>query len=321
MATYDAQRADAGLLITEGTAPMPDAAGYARTPGLYNQEHVSAWSAVTQAVHARGGKIFVQLMHTGRVSHPLNMPAGSRVLAPSPVPLSDKMWSDAKGMQPYPQPLAMTEEDIRNAIQGFADTAQRAVEAGFDGVEVHGANGYLVDQFLNTASNQRTDRWGGSVENRMRFALEVTRAVVARIGAHRTGLRISPFGVFNGMRPDDEMTALYEALATEAQRAELAYLHVLDHSAQGAPEVPASVKRALRGAFTGPLIMAGGFDRASAEAILADRMADLVAFGRPFLANPDLVRRLREEHPLNPPQMSSFYTPGEKGYTDYPVLA
>ena len=320
MATYYGQRASAGLIISEGTSPSPNGLGYARMPGLFTDEHVAAWRMVTDEVHAKGGKIFVQLMHTGRVSHSLNMPEGACVLAPSPLAMPGTMWTDAKSMQPYPVPAAMSESDIQNAIAEFAAGAEKAIEAGFDGVELHSANGYLLDQFLNTASNQRTDQWGGSLENRMRFVLEVACAVVARIGAERTGMRISPYGVFNDMKPDAEMEALYEKLAGEVSKLGLVYIHVLDHSSMGSPAVPDTVKQKIRQAFKGTLIVAGGFDAASAEAVLAAKQGDLIAFGKPFIANPDLPRRLREGQELNAPNMNSFYTPGSKGYTDYPAL-
>ena len=321
MADYYRARASAGLIITEGTAPSPDGLGYARIPGLFSAEHVAAWRRVTEAVHAAGGRIFVQLMHTGRVAHTLNLPAGARVLAPSAITQPGTMWTDAQGMQPHPAPEAMSEADIAQAIRAFADSAALAIEAGFDGVELHGANGYLIDQFLNTSSNQRTDRWGGSVENRVRFPLEVARAVAARIGADRTGLRLSPYGVFNDMKPDADMDAVYERLAQEASALRLVYLHVLDHSPLGAPPVPDSVKQKIRRAFGGTIILAGGYDRARAEADLQAGHGEMVAFARPFISNPDLVRRLRDGLPLAEPDAGTFYTPGEKGYTDYPALA
>ncbi len=318
MAAYYAQRATAGLLITEGVALSPDGTGYARIPGLYNQEQVAAWRAVTDAVHARGGNIVVQLMHTGRVSHPLNMPSGARVLAPSAVALTGTMWTDQQGMQPYPVPSAMSEADIAEVIEAFAASAALAIEAGFDGVEVHAANGYLVEQFLNAASNQRTDRWGGSVENRIRFPVAVARAVAERIGADRMGLRISPYGVFNDTRPDADTDAVFLRLAAELQDLGLAYLHVLDHSAMGAPAVSSSIKDGLRRAFRGTMLLAGGYERATAEEALQAGRGDVIVFGRPFIANPDLVRRLKEDLPLAQPVQETFYTPGEKGYLDYP---
>ena len=317
MATYYAQRAGAGLIITEGTSPSPNGLGYARIPGLFNAAHVAAWKPVTQAVHERGGHLFVQLMHTGRVSHPLNMPAGSRILSASAVGQSGTMWTDAQGLQPYPVPEAMTEADVQAAIAEFARSAVLAIEAGFDGVEIHGANGYLVDQFLNTATNQRTDRWGGSIENRCRFALEVARAVTAGIGGGRTGIRISPFGAFNDMKPDAEMEKLYAHLAGELSALRLAYIHVVDHSAMGAPPVPQQTKDRIRSAFRGAYVLSGGYDRARAEAELAAGKGELVAFGRPFIANPDLAARLQRQAPLAEPDQKSFYAGGEAGYTDY----
>ena len=317
MVTYYAQRASAGLLITEGTAPSPNGTGYARIPGLYSEEHVRAWRRVTEAVHRQGGRIFVQFMHTGRVSHPLNMPAGARILAPSAVELSGTMWTDAQGAQPYPVPAAMTEADIRQAIGEFGDAAARAVEAGFDGVELHGANGYLLDQFLNTAANRRIDSWGGAVANRLRFAVEVAARVVSGIGAARVGLRLSPYGAFNDMSPDPAMDQLYEHLADALNALGLAYIHIVDHSAMGAPPVKPEIKQALRSHFKGAVILSGGYDLARAGNDLAAGKGDLVAFGRPFISNPDLPRRLQAGLALATPDANTFYTPGEKGYTDY----
>ncbi len=316
---FYADRAAAGLLITEGIAPSADGLGYARIPGLFSDEQERGWKRVTDGVHRAGGRIFAQLMHTGRVSHPANMPAGSRIVAPSAVALGGDMWTDADGMQPHPVPAEMTEADIAKAIGEFASAATRAIAAGFDGVELHGANGYLIDQFLNTASNRRTDRWGGSVENRIRFALEVAKAVVAAIGADRVGLRVSPNGVFNGMSPDAQTDALYTRLAEEAGALGLAYIHVVDHSSMGAPEVGDAIKSRIRAAFKGLYILSGGYDAARAEADLAAGRGDLVAFGRPFIANPDLVRHIRLGLPLAAPDAATFYTPGEKGYIDYPL--
>ena len=320
MATYYAQRAEAGLLISEGIAPSPNGVGYARIPGLYNVEQTRAWRSVTDAVHKNGGRIFAQLMHTGRVSHPLNMPAGARVLAPSAIQESGAMWTDQQQMQPYPVPEAMTEGDIAVAVKEFTEAAANAIEAGFDGVELHGANGYLIDQFLNTASNQRTDRWGGSVVNRIRFAVEVTRGVAARIGAGLVGIRVSPYGAFNDMNPDGEMDELYTTLAGVLGGLGLAYIHIVDHSSQGAPEVKPAIKAAIRDAFKRPIVLSGGYEAARAEVDLIAGRGELVAFGRPFIANPDLVARIRAGAPLAKPDPSTFYTPGEKGYTDYPAL-
>lgn len=319
MATYYGQRAGAGLIVTEGTAPTADGLGYARIPGVFSDEQVAGWRKVTDAVHAGGGRIFVQLMHTGRASHQANLPAGARVLAPSAIKLASDIWVDPDGNRPATEPVAMTEADIEATLDGFAHAGRRAVEAGFDGVELHGANGYLIDQFLNTASNQRDDRWGGSIANRIRFAVEAARRTTAAIGAGRVGIRVSPYGVFNGMQADPEHEALYAALAGELSALGLVYLHVVDHSSMGAPKVTDSVKQALRDGFRGALILSGGYDRARAEADLGERKGDLVAFGRPFLSNPDLVTKLAKGAALTAPDFGTFYTPGEKGYTDYPV--
>ncbi|WP_088285741.1 alkene reductase [Ideonella sp. A 288] len=321
MAEYYGQRASAGLIVTEGTAPSPNGLGYARIPGLFNDAQVRGWKLVTDAVHAKGGKIVVQLMHTGRVTHVANLPAGAEVLGPGAEVCPGEMYTDAHAMQPHSAPRAMTEADIAHAVGEYAQSARLAIEAGFDGVELHAANGYLIEQFLNANVNLRTDGYGGSPQGRNRFAIEVARACAAAIGGQRVGIRLSPYGVFNGTGPYPDVDAQYLALVGELSTLGLLYLHVLDHSAMGAPPVPAELKARLRGAFSGPFMLAGGFDGASAEQALVAGQADLIAFGRPFLANPDLVERLRVGADLNAPDMSTFYTPGPKGYTDYPTLA
>lgn len=320
MAEYYAQRATAGLIITEGTSPSPNGLGYPRIPGVFSAAQVAGWKLVTEAVHARGAKIFLQLMHCGRVAHPLNLPEGARVLAPSAIACAGEMYTDAEGMQPIGVPHAMTAADIENAVAEFAHAATNAVEAGFDGVELHGANGYLLEQFFRPTSNRRTDDYGGSVEHRARFVLEVVDAAVAAIGRHRIGIRLSPFGVFNDMPIYDSMEEDYSFLAQQLEARGLAYLHLVDHSSMGAPAVPASMRSTLRSVVTGCLVLSGGYDAARAESDLAAGNADLIAVGRPFLANPDLVARWRTGAALNPPDMSTFYTPGPKGYTDYPTI-
>ena len=321
MAEYYGQRATAGLIVTEGTSPSPNGLGYARIPGLFDAGHVAGWKLVTDAVHAKGGRIVVQLMHTGRVGHVANLPAGAEVLGPTGETLPGEMYTDAHGMQPHTAPRAMTEADIAQAVEEFAQSARLAIEAGFDGVELHAANGYLIEQFLNANVNTRTDGYGGSIGGRNRFALEVARATAAAIGGDKVGIRLSPYGVFNSTGPFADVDAQYLALVTELSTLGLLYLHVLDHSAIGAPVVPAAIKTTLRRAFNGPFIAAGGFDAASAQQLLAAGDADLVAFGRPFLANPDLVARMKAAAPMNDADMATFYTPGAKGYTDYPALA
>jgi N-ethylmaleimide reductase len=319
MAHYYGQRSSAGLIITEGTSPSPNGLGYARIPGLFSEEQAQGWKKVTEAAHAGGAKIFVQLMHTGRVSHPANLPSGAKLLAPSALTAPGQMWTDAEGMKDHPVPTMMIDAEIQSTIQEFAKSARLAIDAGFDGVEIHAANGYLIDQFLNTASNQRIDQWGGSIQNRARFALEVTRAVVHAIGADRTGIRLSPYGVFNGMQPDPEMDALYTFLAQELQSLHLGYVHIVDHSAMGAPPVSADLKAKIRTTFKGVYILSGGYDLDRATVDLTEGRGDLVAFGRPFISNPNLVKKLKNRETLATPDMNTFYTPGEQGYTDYPL--
>ncbi len=319
VATYYAQRAEAGLIVTEGTSPAPEGLGYTRIPGLFSAEQVAGWKGVTAAAHKAGSRIFVQLMHTGRVGHPANLPSGARLLGPSAVAVPGEIFTDTAGMQPYPVPEAMTEADIEAALAAFERSAELAIEAGFDGIELHGANGYLIDQFLNVGANQRSDGWGGTVEGRARFALEVAARTAKKIGADRVGIRVSPYGAFNGTQSDADLDALYEHLATRLGELGLVYIHVVDHSALGAPPVKDAIKQAIRERFRGTYILSGGYDRARAEHDLAEKRGDLVAFGRPFLANPRLVSKLRSGAALAAPDMGTFYTPGEKGYTDYPV--
>ncbi len=314
---YYADRANAGLIITEGASPSPNGLGYARIPGMYSEAQVQGWKRVTDAVHAQSGKIFIQLMHTGRVSHPANMQLGTQILAPSAVGMTGEMWTDGSGMQAYPVPKAMSEAEILSTISEYAHAAKQAIAAGFDGVELHAANGYMIDQFLNTASNLRTDAWGGSVENRIRFAVEVAKATVAAIGADRVGMRISPYGAFNDMKPDAEMDAMYERLIAELNKLGLVYIHVVDHSSMGAPEVSPTLKAKIRGTFNGAYILSGGYDAARANTDLDAKSGDLVAFGRPYISNPNLADKLQSGAELTAPDFSTFYTPGEKGYTDY----
>lgn len=317
MADYYGSRAEAGLLITEGIAPVGDGCGYARIPGLWNEAQVAAWKPVTQAVHEKGGKIAAQLMHTGRIGHFNNMPPGSRILAPSAVVAPGEMYTDSAGPQAHPVPEAMSEADLAATQAGFVQAAQNAVAAGFDFVELHGANGYLLDQFLTPSVNQRKDDYGGSIQGRAKFVLEVAAATAAAIGAERVGIRLSPYGAFNGIESWDSMPGDFTWLAEELGKLNLAYLHIVDHSSQGAPEVPADFKQELKKAFAGPFILSGGYDAERAEADLIEGKGDLVAFGRPFISNPDLAHRFKNQIALSDPDPSTFYTPGPKGYTDY----
>jgi N-ethylmaleimide reductase len=320
VATYYAQRAGAGLIVTEGTSPSPNGLGYARIPGIYSAEQVKGWKAVADAVHGKGGRIFLQMMHTGRVGHPLNLPPGAEMIGPSAVAAAGQMYTDAQGMQPHPAPRAMTEKDIRKAVDEFARGASNAREAGLDGVELHSANGYLMEQFLNPGSNRRTDRYGGTIENRCRFVLEVAAAVAKAIGKDRVGIRLSPYGIFNDIAPFPEVEPQYELLAKRLGALGLVYLHIVDHSAMGAPKPLESTVAKMRAAFKGTIVLSGGYDRERADEDLAAGRGDLAAFGRPFIANPDLPDRLRKGAKLAAPDMNTFYTPGEKGYTDYPAL-
>ncbi len=320
MADYYASRADGGLLITEGVGPEPAGTGYPRIPGLWSDAQIAAWRVVTDAVHAAGGRIVAQIMHTGRVGHPLNMPEGSVVKGPSEGQVSGEMYTDQQGPQPYPVAQAMDEADIERALDSFAAAARKAVAAGFDGIELHGANGYLIDQFISPSANQRTDVWGGEIQGRGRFALEAARRAAAAIGADRVGVRLSPYGVFNDIVPWETVHDDFTWLAGEFGKLGLLYLHIVDHSAMGAPPVSDDTKAAMRAAFGGPVILSGGYDRERADADLGAVKGELVAFGRPYLANPDLVRRLQEGVALNAPDFATFYTPGPKGYTDYPTL-
>ncbi|HEY3446861.1 MAG TPA: alkene reductase [Myxococcales bacterium] len=319
MAEYYAQRASAGLIITEGTSPSPNGTGYPRIPGLWSENQAAAWQQVTQRVHDLGGKIFVQLMHTGRVGHPANLPPGAEVVAPSAVAAEGEMYTDARGPQPHPVPRAMNAADLERAREEYVNAARLAVKAGFDGVELHGANGYLLEQFLSPHSNLRDDAYGGSVEKRRRFVVEVAREVARAIGGAKVGIRLSPYGANAGMKPYPEIDQTYRELVGELAGTGIQYVHVVDHSAMGAPAVPASLKRELRAVWPRTYIASGGFDRASAEASLEAKEADLVAFGRPFLSNPDLVARFEKGLPLAAPDFKTFYTPGPKGYTDYPA--
>jgi N-ethylmaleimide reductase len=319
MAKYYSQRAEAGLIVTEGTSPSPDGLGYARIPGIFSQEQIDGWKKVTSAVHARNGVIFVQLMHTGRISHPANMAPEATIMAPSAIRPKDQMWTDAQGMQNYPLPKEMTSNDIVTARKEFVRAAENGVEAGFDGVEVHSANGYLLDQFLNPRANRRTDEYGGSAANRCRFALEVLAEVAGAIGKEKTGIRLSPYGAFNDMKPFPETEEQYAFLAEKSNAIGIAYIHLVDHSSMGMPEVKLTTVQKIRTNFKNKLILSGGYTREKAEKDLAYGLADLIAFGRGFLANPDLVYRLQNDFELNQPQMASFYTSDAKGYTDYPL--
>lgn len=317
---YYHQRASAGLIITEGTSPSPNGLGYPRIPGIFSPEQVDGWRKVATAVHVGGAKIFVQLMHTGRIGHPLNLPKGARVLGPSAIAAAGEIYTDAEGMKPHPTPEPMNKADIKATLEEFAQAARNAIAAGCDGVELHAANGYLLEQFIRPNSNQRTDSYGGSIENRARFVLEAAQATIAAIGAEKVGIRLSPYGTFNDMPAYTEMESDYAYLAARLNELGLVYVHLVDHSPMGAPPVPDSIRQTFREVFKRTLILSGGYDAERAEADLKEKACDLIAFGRPFLANPDLVARWTTGAALNEIDFGTFYTPGSKGFTDYPRL-
>jgi N-ethylmaleimide reductase len=322
MTEYYGQRAEAGLIITEGTSPSPNGLGYSRIPGIFNADQIKAWARITAAVHDKGGKIFLQLMHTGRVAHPDNLPPGAEVLAPSAVKLqSTRLWTDQQGLQELPVAREMTDTDIQRTVQEFILAAKNSIAAGFDGVEIHAANGYLIKQFLNPTSNRRTDQYGGSIENRMRFLLEVVSGIAQAIGEEKVGIRLSPFGISNEtpIYPDAEV--LYEKLSKKLNELGILYIHLVDHSFMSGQPVPPSLVDAIRKNFSGTLILSGGYDAVRAEAALQSGKADLIAFGRGFLSNPDLVERFQHQLPLNALRPEFFYSAGAEGYTDYPVFS
>ena len=323
MAEYYSQRAGAGLIVSEGTQISRQGQGYAWTPGIHSAEQVAGWRQVTEAVHAAGGLIAAQLWHVGRMSHRSLQAGGEAPIAPSPIQAKAQVFiADGQGggsMAPADAPREMTLEDIRRVRDEFVRAARNALDAGFDLVELHGANGYLIDQFLASASNRRSDAYGGSLENRARFLLEIVDALVAAVGAERVGLRLSPWGTINDMH-DDEPEAMTLYLAEALQRRGIAYLHLAEWEWSGGPAYPQGFRERLRERFRAPLIVCGNYDAERAEAILQAGLADAVAIGRPFIANPDLVERIRLGAPLAEANQARFYGGDAAGYTDYPTL-
>lgn len=316
-ATYYRQRASAGLILTEACQVSPQGVGYPGTPGIHSDEQVAAWRRVTDAVHEEGGKIFLQLWHVGRISHPSLQPGDGLPVAPSAIQPQGTVYT-ASGPQPFVTPRALETAEIPGVVAQFAEGARRALEAGFDGVELHGANGYLIDQFLRDGSNHRTDEYGGPVENRARFLLEVTEAVAGVWGADRVGVRLSPTGTYNDMS-DSDPAATFGYAAEALGRLGLAYLHVVAPGSLDPATPEHSLAWLLRRNFKGNFMINGGFTQESGEAALTSGLADLVSFGVLFLANPDLPARFAEGAPLNSPDPATFYTGGERGYVDYPT--
>jgi 2,4-dienoyl-CoA reductase-like NADH-dependent reductase (Old Yellow Enzyme family) len=323
MATYYAQRAAAGLIITEGTPVSPKARGYLWTPGIYTQEQIDGWTRVAQAVHQKNGKIFMQIWHVGRISHRSLLPDDGAPEGPTDERSSETVcfaYDDEgnPGNVPTTQPKAIDIQDIERIKGEFVQAALNARQAGIDGVEIHGANGYLFDEFLNSVINTRQDKYGGSIENRCRLLLEVVDAVSDAIGADRTGVRISPNGRFNDIPEDPEMEPTFVFLAKELNKRNIAYLHINDQGTFGLPSIPENMIVALRDVFTGPIILCGGYDAERARDAIDRGIADLVAFGASFIANPDLPARLEHNWPLNEADMNTYYGGADKGYTDYP---
>ena len=320
-AEYYAQRANAGLIISEATSVSPTGYGYPSTPGIHTAEQVEGWKKITSAVHAKGGHIYLQLWHVGRISHPVFQQDGALPVAPSAVKPKGQVFTGA-AMEDYVTPRALELSEIPAIIAEYVHGAALAKEAGFDGVEIHNANGYLLDQFLRDGTNHRTDSYGGSAANRARLTLEVTEAVIGVWGAERVGIRLSPGGVFNDMNDSNPLETFGHVLR-ELSQFRLAYAHVTQVTAQdiahGAKEGVGP--KELRPFWRGNIVSAGGFTKETGNRALAEGWADAIAFGVPFLANPDLPERLRKDAPLNQPDEASFYGGAEKGYTDYPFLA
>lgn len=320
-ALYYAQRSSAGLIVTEATQVSPQGVGYPMTPGIHSSEQVQGWKNVVSAVHEKGGRIFLQLFHCGRISHPSLQPNGQLPVAPSAITPEGQSFT-SQGLLPYVTPRALETTELAHIVEQFRNAASNALLAGFDGVELHSANGYLLDQFLETGTNQRTDEYGGPVENRARLLLEVTQAVTEVWGANRLGVRISPGGSFNSMR-DSDPARTFKFVAEALNPLGLAYLHVIEPMPPDEVRVngsPVSVTSYLRSIYRGTLITAQNYNYESGSAVLARGDSDLVAYGKLFIANPDLPRRFALKSPLNTPDPSSFYGGDARGYTDYPTL-
>lgn len=314
MAEYYAQRATAGLILTEGVAPSANGLGYARTPAIETPEQTAGWKNVTSAVHEKGGRIAIQLMHVGRIARAENQPPGARIVAPSATAAFGNMWTDSHGMQPMPVPEEMSASDIQQTIAEFVQAVHNAREAGFDAIELHSANGYLPNQFLTPNANQRSDSYGGSTENRMRFVLELFDAMAEAWSPDRIGVRISPAGTFNDIQ-DTEAVITYPLLAAALAQRNAAWLHIVKPAAANY-----SAWNEIRAAFPGTVILNSGLTKASATQLIDSQEAGLVSFGANYISNPDLVERLRNNWPLAAPDPSTFYLPGPKGYTDYPAF-
>ncbi|WP_217602255.1 alkene reductase [Chitinophaga sp. GbtcB8] len=320
VATYYAQRASAGLIIAENSAVAANGVGYVDAPGIYNTAQQAGWKQVVDEVHARNGKIFVQLVHTGRIGHPLNHEGEASLVAPSAVRAAGMMRIAGDRHLPMPEPQALSTAGAQAMVDAHIRAAETSITLGFDGVEIHGAHGFLPEQFLHPHTNRRTDRYGGSIENRSRFLLEIVEGVTAAIGRERTGIRLSPFAGLNDLPPYAEETATHLYLTDALRQLGLLYIHLSDQSSNGRPPIPQEFLWEVRKRFPNLLMLAGGYTAASAETILQSGLADLIAFGRPFIANPDLVERFRLNAPLTAGDADTFYQGGDEGYIDYPVM-
>ncbi|CAK1694331.1 N-ethylmaleimide reductase [Vibrio crassostreae] len=324
MAAYYAQRASAGLIIAEGTQISPMGQGYAWTPGIYSDEQIAGWKKVTDAVHEKGGVIFAQLWHVGRVTHPDNIggeqPISSSAIKAENVKVFIDNGTDEPGFVDVVEPREMTKEDIKEAVEQYRQAALNAIEAGFDGIELHAANGYLINQFIDSEANNRSDEYGGSIENRLRFLGEVVEAMVEAIGADRVGVRLAPFTSLNGT-VDATPVETYTAAAVYLNLYKIVYLHIAEVDWDDAPETPKAFKVAVREAFKGVLIYAGKYDSERGEQAVAEGVTDMVGFGRPFVANPDLPARIQNGFPLAPHDPNTLFGGAEKGLTDYPEYA
>ena len=312
---YYGQRAAAGLMLTDNTAITPNGIGYLDTPGIYNAAQKAAWKSVAGEVHARNGKIFIQLVHAGRIGHPVNH-GGSALVAPSVIQAAGSVLTASGGQLPIPAPEALAAEGIKTVIDAYIRAAADAIDIGFDGVEIHGAHGFLPDQFLNPHSNRRGDRYGGNIPNRSRFLLEIMEGVSAAIGKEYTGVRLSPFATYNDLAVYDEETATHQYIVDALQQMGILYIHLSGLASNG---IPLEHIKDVRARFHGLLILAGGYTADSGELMLQEGLADLIAYGKAFIANPDLVQRFCRDAPLNVPDATTFYHGGDRGYIDYPA--
>ena len=317
IAKYYAIRAEAGLLIAEGTAPSKNGLGYPNIPGIYSKEQIDSWKKVTKAVHENGGKIFLQILHVGRIAHKLNIPEGGEIIAPSVVQAKGDMFT-FEGPKPFGLPREMTLKDIEQAQNEFVQASKNAIEAGFDGIEIHAANGYLPNQFINPITNIRNDEYGSTIENRCKFAIEIAQKIANAIGSEKTGIRLSPYGVYNDMAIYESISETYSYLIQQLNPLNLAYIHLVNIS----EEVPEGYLESLAKEYEGTVIFNGGlgYDLPRAEKLVSQSNKHLVSIGVPFISNPDLVKRITLGAPFNAPDQETFYTPGKEGYLTYPTL-